>query len=189
MEGLRRRKAIEKPEITNLPPPLSPTEEARVMENLSSGDETRIKEAKAALIMNSQRFVMFIARRFFRPGAAYPFGNLDDLFSIGLIGLTKAANTFDLSRGKIFLTYAGHCIENEIMMEKRRATRRLKALGSVGSLDEEIEVEDGRMALGSQVPDSKNDTEGSFLGREEEAEKRKLLTSYCWTRRKSKKSH
>jgi RNA polymerase sporulation-specific sigma factor len=168
VEQLKQRKAIEKPEITNLPPPLSPVEEARVMEDLSSGDEVRVRGARETLILHNQRFVMRTARRFFRPGAAYPFGNIDDLFSIGLIGLAEATYDFDPSKGVKFLTYAGRCIENEIFQEINKINKpgsRLESRVFVDSLDRPIPSENRDIEfIGDQISDPMN-IEEDFIKR------------------------
>ena len=99
-----------------LPPPLRGEEEKRAIEALSRGEET----AKQTLVEHNLRLVVYIARRFDGDRT-----NLEDLISIGTIGLMKAVDTFDSTRRARFSTYASRCIENAILspahfgMEKR----------------------------------------------------------------------
>ena len=90
-----------------LPPPLKGTEEQEALEQLEQGSE----EAKQLLIERNLRLVVFIARRFENTGV-----NLEDLISIGTIGLIKGISTFDDSKGVRLATYAARCVENEILM-------------------------------------------------------------------------
>ena len=94
-----------------LPPPLSKEEEQRALEGLSKGEE----QAKCALIEHNLRLVVYIARRFENTGI-----NIEDLVSIGTIGLIKAINTFDCNKNIKLATYASRCIENEILMYLRK---------------------------------------------------------------------
>lgn len=94
-----------------LPPPLTKEEEKKVLENLAKGDEG----AKRALIEHNLRLVVYIARRFENTGI-----NLEDLVSIGTIGLIKAINTFNCDKNIKLATYASRCIENEILMYLRK---------------------------------------------------------------------
>ncbi len=98
-----------------LPPPLSQNEEKEVMEKLTSGDE----KAKELLIVHNLRLVVYIAKKFENTNV-----NIDDLISIGTIGLIKAVNTFSPDRNIKFATYASRCIENEILMYLRKASVR-----------------------------------------------------------------
>ena len=90
-----------------LPPPLKGVEEQEALQALEQGDE----QAKQRLIERNLRLVVFIARRFETTGV-----NLEDLISIGTIGLIKAVSTFDTSKGARLATYAARCVENEILM-------------------------------------------------------------------------
>ena len=100
--------------VTNnkaLPPPLSPQEEADLLERLKTGED----KVRGTLIERSLRLVVYIARKFENTGVA-----VDDLVSIGTIGLIKAVNTFDPHKKIKLATYASECIENEILMHLRR---------------------------------------------------------------------
>lgn len=99
-----------------LPPPLSPEEEREMTRRLKNHDET----ARASLIEHNLRLVVFISRRFENTGIP-----LEDLISIGTIGLIKAVNTYTASRATRLATYAAKCIENEILMSIR-ASKRIK---------------------------------------------------------------
>ena len=98
-----------------LPPPLSPEEERKLTQRLTEQDS----EARSTLIEHNLRLVVYIAKRF-DSGSA----NVEDLISIGTIGLIKAVNTFDPSKNIKLATYASRCIENEILMYLRRTERR-----------------------------------------------------------------
>ena len=94
-----------------LPPPLDKEAEEAAIHALAAGDEA----ARARLIEHNLRLVVFIARRFENTGV-----NLEDLISIGTIGLIKAVNTYDAAKKIKLATYASRCIENEILMFLRR---------------------------------------------------------------------
>ena len=94
-----------------LPPPLSKDQERQALEALAKGDES----AKKRLIEHNLRLVVYIARRFENTGI-----NLEDLVSIGTIGLIKAINTFNCEKNIKLATYASRCIENEILMYLRK---------------------------------------------------------------------
>ncbi len=98
-----------------LPPPLSNEEEKDVMERLCLGED----DAKEPLIVHNLRLVVYIAKKFENTGV-----NIEDLISIGTIGLIKAVNTFSPQRNIKFATYASRCIENEILMFLRKASTR-----------------------------------------------------------------
>lgn len=98
-----------------LPPPLSQDEESEIMEKLTNGDET----ARESLIVHNLRLVVYIAKKFENTNI-----NIEDLISIGTIGLIKAVNTFSPNRNIKFATYASRCIENEILMFLRKASQR-----------------------------------------------------------------
>ena len=99
-----------------LPPPLTREEELAMMRRMNAGDET----ARATLIERNLRLVVYIARKFENTGIS-----IEDLISIGAIGLIKAVNSFDPEKNIKLATYASRCIENEILMELRK-TNRLK---------------------------------------------------------------
>ena len=94
-----------------LPPPLERSEEARVISALDAGDES----ARQTLIEHNLRLVVYIARRFENTASG-----LEDLISIGAIGLIKAINTFNSAKTVKLATYASRCIENEILMYLRK---------------------------------------------------------------------
>ncbi len=98
-----------------LPPPLSNEEEKEIMQRLSNGDE----DAREPLIVHNLRLVVYIAKKFENTNV-----NIEDLISIGTIGLIKAVNTFSTDRNIKFATYASRCIENEILMFLRKASQR-----------------------------------------------------------------
>jgi len=122
-----------------LPPPLSVDEEAYLIEKLSQGELS----VKRILIERNLRLVVYIARKFENTGIG-----LEDLASIGTIGLIKAVNTFDPSKKIKLATYASKCIENEILMYLRRNNK----LRSEVSFDEPLNVDwDGNELLLSDV--------------------------------------
>ena len=98
-----------------LPPPLEPEEEAYVLSQL---DTRRSEEAKALLIERNLRLVVYIAKKFENTGIG-----VEDLISIGTIGLIKAIQTFKLDKKIKLATYASRCIENEILMYLRRTNK------------------------------------------------------------------
>ena len=98
-----------------LPPPLEPEEEAYVLSQL---DTRRSEEARAILIERNLRLVVYIAKKFENTGIG-----VEDLISIGTIGLIKAIQTFNLERKIKLATYASRCIENEILMYLRRTSK------------------------------------------------------------------
>src|SRR5699024_7540225 len=109
----------------NLPAPLNPEEEAEDIEKLSKGDN----EAKKKWVEHNLRLVVYIAKKFENTGVG-----LEDLISIGTIGLMKAINTFNSSKNIKLATYSSRCIENEILMHLRRSNR----LKSEISIDEPL---------------------------------------------------
>lgn len=122
-----------------LPPPLSKQEELELLKLLPNGD----KSARAMLIERNLRLVVYIARKFENTGI-----NIEDLISIGTIGLIKAVNTFKPEKKIKLATYASRCIENEILMHLRR-TNKLK---SEISFDEPLNIDwDGNELLLSDV--------------------------------------
>lgn len=122
-----------------LPPPLSAAEEADLMRRLQSGDGT----VRTPLIERNLRLVVYIARKFENTGIA-----VEDLVSIGTIGLIKAVNTFDPSKNIKLATYASRCIENEILMYLRRNSKTRAEV----SFDEPLNTDwDGNELLLSDV--------------------------------------
>ncbi|NLW64699.1 MAG: RNA polymerase sporulation sigma factor SigE [Clostridiales bacterium] len=146
-----------------LPPPLSKEEEAHAIDALNIGDE----QAKKLLIEHNLRLVVYIARRFENTGVG-----LEDLISIGTIGLIKAINTFNSEKNIKLATYASRCVENEILMY----LRKISAQKSEVSLDEPLNTDwDGNELLLSDVLGS--DGEEIFRSIEEDADKRMLLNA------------
>lgn len=128
-----------------LPPPLSRDEERELLELLPKGD----KAARAVLIERNLRLVVYIARKFENTGI-----NIEDLISIGAIGLIKGVNTFNPEKKIKLATYASRCIENEILMYLRRNNKRKTEL----SFDEPLNVDwDGNELLLSDVLGTDND--------------------------------
>jgi RNA polymerase sporulation-specific sigma factor len=128
-----------------LPPPLTREEEEYLLEKLPSGDSA----IRAMLIERNLRLVVYIARKFENTGV-----NIEDLVSIGAIGLIKAVNTFDPAKKIKLATYASRCIENEILMYLRRNSR----VRAEVSLDEPLNIDwDGNELLLSDVMGTDND--------------------------------
>ena len=122
-----------------LPPPLKGQEEADALALLEKGDEA----AKSLLIERNLRLVVYIARRFENTGV-----NLEDLISIGTIGLIKAISTYRLDKNIKLATYASRCIENEILMHIRKIASQKAEV----SLDEPINMDyDGNELLLSDI--------------------------------------
>lgn len=122
-----------------LPPPLKGNEEVSALEGLERGEEI----AKQKLIEHNLRLVVFISRRFENTGIY-----LEDLISIGTIGLIKAINTYRLDKNIKLATYASRCIENEILMYIRKTANQKTEI----SLDEPINMDyDGNELLLSDI--------------------------------------
>lgn len=98
----------------SFPEPLSPEEERKYLELLEKGDE----EAKSVLIERNLRLVAHIVKKYNNTGR-----DMDDLISIGTIGLIKAIDTYNLDKGTKLATYAARCIENEILMSFRSSKK------------------------------------------------------------------
>ena len=142
----------------SLPPPLEPGEEAEAIEALPDA------AARSTLIEHNLRLVVYIARKFESAGI-----NVEDLISIGTIGLIKAVNTFKIEKNIKLATYASRCIENEILMYLRRTS---KTKGEV-SLDEPLNVDwDGNELLLSDILGTETD---EVYGHLEEEVNRRLL--------------
>ena len=123
----------------SFPRPLRPEEERDCLERAAAGDLT----ARNTLIEHNLRLVVYIARRFENTGV-----NLEDLISIGTIGLIKAVNTFRPDRNIKLATYSSRCIENEILMHIRKIANQKTEV----SLDEPINTDwDGNELLLSDV--------------------------------------
>ena len=123
-----------------LPPPLEPAEESEMIALLGTEQE---KEARTKLIEHNLRLVVYIAKRFDNTGVG-----VEDLISIGTIGLIKAVNTYNRGKNIKLATYASRCIENEILMYLRRNSKtRLEV-----SIDEPLNVDwDGNELLLSDI--------------------------------------
>ena len=122
-----------------LPPPLKGQDELDVIERMEAGDEA----AKQKLIEHNLRLVVYIARRFENTGI-----NLEDMISIGTIGLIKAIGTYRRDKNIKLATYASRCIENEILMHIRKISNQKTEV----SLDEPINMDyDGNELLLSDV--------------------------------------
>ena len=141
-----------------LPAPLSPESEAMMIARLGTEEE---KEAKAALIEHNLRLVVYIAKKFDNTGVG-----VEDLISIGTIGLIKAINTFNSEKNIKLATYASRCIENEILVYLRRNSKtRLEV-----SIDEPLNVDwDGNELLLSDILGTEEDV--ISRGIEDEVEK------------------
>lgn len=123
-----------------LPAPLSAEREAEVIEMLGTEKE---KEGKSVLIEHNLRLVVYIAKKFDNTGVG-----VEDLISIGTIGLIKAINTFDPVKNIKLATYASRCIENEILMYLRRNSKTKMEV----SIDEPLNVDwDGNELLLSDI--------------------------------------
>ena len=128
-----------------LPPPLKGADELAALEALERGDE----QAKQTLIEHNLRLVVYIARRFESTGS-----NLEDLISIGTIGLIKAIGTYRLDKNIKLATYASRCIENEILMHIRKTAGQKAEV----SLDEPINMDyDGNELLLSDILGTEED--------------------------------
>jgi RNA polymerase sporulation-specific sigma factor len=128
-----------------LPPPLTPEEEKELIDRLVQKDDA----AKAALIERNLRLVVYIAKKFENAGI-----NVEDLISIGTIGLIKSVNTFNAERNIKLATYASRCIENEILMYLRRNSRNKSEV----SFDEPLNIDwDGNELLLSDILGTESD--------------------------------
>lgn len=142
-----------------LPPPLKPDEEKQAFDMLSYDE----KKAKEILITHNLRLVVYISKKFESTGIG-----IEDLISIGTIGLIKAVNTFDPCKNIKLATYASRCIENEILMYIRKTSSRKNEI----SIDEPLNVDwDGNELLLSDVLG----TDGEEVGQRIEYETEKKL--------------
>lgn len=140
-----------------LPPPLTGDEEASLLTHLSRGEMS----ARSVLIERNLRLVVYIARKFENTGVG-----IEDLVSIGTIGLIKAVNTFNVEKKIKLATYASKCIENEILMYLRRNSRTRSEV----SFDEPLNVDwDGNELLLSDVMGT--DTDLIYKPLEEEVDR------------------
>ena len=129
-----------------LPPPLKREEEAALIVRMGEGDE----KAKNILIEHNLRLVVYIAKRFENTGI-----NIEDLISIGTIGLIKAVSTFKAEKNIKLATYASRCIENEILMHLRKTANQRGEI----SFDEPLNTDwDGYELLLSDILGTEEDT-------------------------------
>ena len=143
-----------------LPPPLKGTQEQAALEALEQGDEG----AKQTLVEHNLRLVVYIARRFENTGI-----NIEELISIGTIGLMKAIGTYRLEKKIKLATYASRCIENEILMYIRKTANQKTEI----SLDEPINMDgEGNELLLSDILGTDEDTISRPL--EEDVDKKVL---------------
>jgi RNA polymerase sporulation-specific sigma factor len=143
-----------------LPPPLSAEEEQQILKGYDGSD----KRVKNLLITHNLRLVVYIAKKFDTSGT-----NIEDLISIGTIGLIKAVNTFRPDKNIKLATYASRCIENEILMY----LRKFSGLKNEVSIDEPLNVDwDGNELLLSDVLGSDPNEISAII--ENEAEKEVL---------------
>lgn len=139
-----------------LPPPLSKEEENIIFKKIEDGDD----KVRDELIVHNLRLVVYIARKFENSGAG-----IEDLISIGTIGLIKAVKTFCPSRNIKLATYASRCIENEILMYLRKTS----SLKNEVSIDEPLNVDwDGNELLLSDVLGSDPDIVNKDIELEDE---------------------
>ena len=145
----------------SLPPPLSKEDELKAFELLKTNE----KKARELLIVHNLRLVVYIAKKFESTGIG-----LEDLISIGKIGLIKAVKTFCPEKKIKLATYASRCIENEILMFMRKASQHRNEI----SIDEPLNIDwDGNELLLSDILGTDDDTVNR--GIESEVEKQLLL--------------
>ena len=126
-----------------MPPPLDAEDEERMIDTIDT------KESQAILIEHNLRLVAFIAKRFENTGA-----NIEELISIGTLGLMKAVSSFNKEKNIKLATYASRCIENEILMFIRKTSSQKREI----SIDEPLSVDwDGNELLLSDILGSDND--------------------------------
>ena len=148
---------------STLPPPLSKEEEEQIMEQLKGGDES----VRDLLIVHNLRLVVYLAKKFDIPGAG-----IEDLISIGTIGLIKAVRTFSPEKNIKLATYASRCIENEILMFIRKTSQIKGEL----SLDEPLNTDwDGNELLLSDVLGSDPDMVGMNVEHDDECRMLRLV--------------
>lgn len=144
-----------------LPPPLSREEEDILVNKLVTGDEA----VRSTLIERNLRLVVYIARKFENTGVG-----VEDLISVGTIGLIKAVNTFDPQKKIKLATYASRCIENEILMYLRRNTKVKAEI----SFYEPLNIDwDGNELLLSDILGTDNDSVYNLI--EDEVDKQLLI--------------
>ena len=146
----------------NLPPPLSKQQEEEILLEIENDNFER----RELLVVHNLRLVVYIARKFENTGVG-----IEDLISIGTIGLIKAVNTFRPSKKIKLATYASRCIENEILMYLRKTASRKNEM----SIDEPLNVDwDGNELLLGDVLGSASDSVNRNI--EYQDEKRRILS-------------
>ncbi len=156
-----------------LPPPLSTKEENDILERLMNNDES----VKNILVERNLRLVVYIAKKFENTSVG-----LEDLISIGTIGLVKAINTYDVKKNIKLATYASRCIENEILMHLRR-TNKIK---NEVSIDEPLNTDgDGNELLLSDVIGT--DEDFVFKGLEKDVDNQLVKESIAKLSKREKK--
>lgn len=144
-----------------LPPPLTKEEETELVSKIVQGDE----HIRSTLIERNLRLVVYIARKFENTGV-----NIEDLISVGTIGLIKAVNTFDPEKMIKLATYASRCIENEILMYLRRNSKMKAEI----SFYEPLNIDwDGNELLLSDILGTENDMVYNMI--EDEVDKHLLV--------------
>lgn len=150
-----------------LPPPLLDEEETEMINDLISGEREEAETAKSVLIEHNLRLVVYIAKRFDNTGVG-----VEDLISIGTIGLIKAINTYNPNKNIKLATYASRCIENEILMYLRRNNKTKLEV----SIDEPLNVDwDGNELLLSDILGTEEDI--TYRDIEDEVEKKVLYNA------------
>jgi len=143
-----------------LPAPLSPLQEAKIIDELKDADEKEAEKIRKTLIVRNLRLVVYIAKRFENTGIG-----IEDLVSIGTLGLMKAINTFKPDKNIKLATYASRCIENEILMFIRKNSHYKSDI----SLEEPLNVDwDGNELLLSDVIGTDEDSVHAGIEKEEE---------------------
>lgn len=156
-----------------LPAPLSVDEETELLDKLANGDES----VRKILVERNLRLVVYIAKKFENTNSG-----LEDLISIGTIGLMKAINTFDVNKNIKLATYASRCIENEILMHLRKTSK----LKSEVSIDEPLNTDgDGNELLLSDVLGNEEDT--VFKDLEDEIDRKLIMESIDKLNKREKK--
>ncbi len=149
----------------DLPPPLSKETEEKILKEISRENYSN----RELLITHNLRLVVYIAKKFDNTGVG-----IEDIISIGTIGLIKAVNTFSPERNIKLATYASRCIENEILMHLRKTAHQRKEI----SFDEPLNIDwDGNELYLSDV--LSNESESIEQKVELEDEKRQLLNMIC----------
>lgn len=150
-----------------LPPPLLDEEEMEMLNDLISGEQEEAEAAKSVLIEHNLRLVVYIAKKFDNTGVG-----VEDLISIGTIGLIKAINTYNPNKNIKLATYASRCIENEILMYLRRNNKTKLEV----SIDEPLNVDwDGNELLLSDILGTEEDI--TYRDIEDEVEKKVLYNA------------